>query len=253
MELGLTPDTRRAEDTATVVAGAAAAGFDAVGLVAGRAEGARGLLDRAGLRCHELLGLQVTRDLPAAEATVALLADEAARSGAEWVLTTFPAPVDAEVLAATARWAARIEEAGARLAVEFSPLGTVASVADALALREALGPAHLGVVVDVWNFCLGPSTWEDLDQLPLDAVAYVQFTDALAPRDGGAAVTLDEAMTRRALPGDGVLELDRFVAALRGRGWDGTVSLQVLSDELRALPFDEYARLVAAAGRRYWG
>ena len=58
-------------------------------------------------------------------------------------------------------------------------------------------------------------------------------------------------MTRRALPGDGILELDRFATALRSRGWDGVVSMQVLSDELRALPLADYTRKVYAAGSRY--
>jgi sugar phosphate isomerase/epimerase len=105
------------------------------------------------------------------------------------------------------------------------------------------------MVIDSWNFCFGPGTWNELEAVPLDAVAYVQFADALAPIGD---VNMHEAMHRRALPGDGVLELDRFVATLRDRGWDGLVSMQVLSDELRELPVDEYARRVHDAGARYW-
>ena len=59
-------------------------------------------------------------------------------------------------------------------------------------------------------------------------------------------------MTRRALPGEGVLELHRFANTLRDRGYDGVVSMQVLSDELRALPIAEYTRRVYDAGARYW-
>jgi sugar phosphate isomerase/epimerase len=106
-----------------------------------------------------------------------------------------------------------------------------------------------GIVIDSWNFCFGASSWEDLEKVPLEAIAYIQFSDALAPR---GAVNLEEAMTRRALPGHGVLELDRFVSMLRGRGWDGVVSLQVLSDQLRDLPLHEYARQVHDAACPYW-
>ena len=60
-------------------------------------------------------------------------------------------------------------------------------------------------------------------------------------------------MTRRALPGAGILELDRFARTMRDRGWEGVVSMQVLSDELRALPVDEYARRVHDAALPYWG
>ena len=232
MELGLTPDTRRPVDPAD----AAAAGFTTLGLVAGQAT-------PSPLPCHELLGLQVGPDLAAADAMAERLADEAATTGASWVLTTFQVEPPPEV----ARWAAMFEAAGSGLAVEFTPLGPVATIADGLAALERAGSGRL--VVDAWNFCLGPSTWADLEHLPLDAIAYVQFTDALAPL---GPIDLQEAMTRRALPGDGVLELDRFVATLRDRGWDGVVSMQVLSDELRALPVDEHLRRVHDAGRRAW-
>ena len=169
------------------------------------------------------------------------MVDDAAKVGAAWVLVTFQVnPVD-DVVRACARAAAMFAEAGAGFAVEFSPLGPVATIQDGLAVLAALGTEPSGLVIDSWNFCLGPSTWADLEQVPLDAIAYVQFADALAPR---REPDMEEAMTRRALPGEGVLELERFASTLRGRGWDGTVSLQVLSDTLRQLPVEEYARQV---------
>jgi sugar phosphate isomerase/epimerase len=250
MELGLTPDTRRVVDTATMVDAARAAGFTALGMVAGRAgEEAPALLEAAGLRCHELLGLQVTGDVDAVDATAKRLAHDAALVGASWVLATFEAAPTSDVVEAVRRCAAMFEEAGAGLAVEFSPLGPVATVSDALAVLAATNRQGTGMVVDSWNFCFGSSTWGDLERVPLDAIAYVQFTDARAPV---AEPNLQEAMHRRALPGAGVLPLDRFAATLRERGWDGVVSMQVLSDELRLLPVAEYARRVYAAGARYW-
>lgn len=248
MELGLTADTRRPVATAEAVDAAAAAGFAALGLVSGRFDDdAPGLLAAAGLRCHELLGLQVGDDLVAADALADRLAEDAATVGADWVLVTFQATAPA---AAVRRWAARFEDAGSGLAVEFSPLGPVASLADGLEVVAGAGPHRASVVVDAWNVGFGPTTWADLEEVPLDAVAHLQFTDALAPL---GEPDLEEAMSRRALPGDGVLELDRFVATFRDRGWDGLVSMQVLSDELRRLPFAEYARRVFEAGARSWG
>ena len=85
--------------------------------------------------------------------------------------------------------------------------------------------------------------------MPLDLVAYLQFADALPPL---GEVNMEEAMTRRALPGEGMLELDRFATTLRSRGWDGVVSMQVLSDDLRVLPLAEYTRQVHDAAVPYW-
>jgi sugar phosphate isomerase/epimerase len=249
MELGLTQDTRRPVETATIVDAAGAAGFTALGMVSGRAGAdARGLLDARGLHCHELLGLQVSADVEATTASAERLAHDAATIGAGWVLATFDVAL-AEVADTLPRWVSMFEDAGAGFAVEFSPLGPVATITDALEVLEATRSDRAGMVVDSWNFCFGSGTWDELEVVPFDAVAYVQFADALAPITD---VDLHEAMHRRALPGDGVLELDRFVATLRDRGWDGLVSMQVLSDELRELPVDEYAGRVHDAGARYW-
>jgi sugar phosphate isomerase/epimerase len=63
---------------------------------------------------------------------------------------------------------------------------------------------------------------------------------------------MDEALNRRAMPGDGVLELDRFASTLRQRGFDGVVSVQVLSNELRRLPLADFARRAHDAAAPYW-
>jgi len=44
-----------------------------------------------------------------------------------------------------------------------------------------------------------------------------------------------ESLHRRAVPGEGVLDLDRFATTLREMGYDGIVSVEVLSVELREL------------------
>jgi sugar phosphate isomerase/epimerase len=61
-----------------------------------------------------------------------------------------------------------------------------------------------------------------------------------------------ESLHRRALPGEGVLELRRFAATLLDRGWDGTVSVEVLSAQLRALPVDVLVGRLYATTAPYW-
>ena len=250
MELALTPDTRRPVDTVTLAEATRAAGFVALGMVSGRYESdADAILADVGLRCHELLGLQIADDGDATIAMAERLARDAADLHSPWVLTTFRTPLRDDADQVITRCAAICADAGAGLALEFSPLGPVSTIADSLEIVSIAGPARTGIVIDSWNFCFGPSTWQDLEQVPLERVAYLQFADALAPVGG---VNMDEAMMRRALPGEGILELDRFATTLRDRGWDGVVSMQVLSDELRTLPVEEYARRVHDSATRYW-
>jgi sugar phosphate isomerase/epimerase len=177
------------------------------------------------------------------------LAEAAGAVGAEWVLTTFGAPLTSESAKELARYAAMFSEAGAKMAAEFSPLGKVTSIPAALAVVEAAGAARAGVMIDTWHFFRGDSTWEDLETVPLERIAYVQFDDALEPVSDDA---MDETMNRRTMPGDGSFALERFVSTLLGRGWDGLVSLEVLSAELRRLPVPEFARTAHESAIRYW-
>jgi sugar phosphate isomerase/epimerase len=135
------------------------------------------------------------------------------------------------------------------MAVEFSPLGPVPSISAALAVVNAAGEGSAGVVIDTWHFFRGDSTWEHLERMPLDQIAYVQFTDAPSPVSENG---IYETMHRRAMPGDGTFELDRFASTLLDRGWAGLVSVEVLSAELRELPVAEFARRAFESTARYW-
>jgi sugar phosphate isomerase/epimerase len=61
-----------------------------------------------------------------------------------------------------------------------------------------------------------------------------------------------ETTNRRAMPGDGFLQLDRFASTLLDRGWDGMVSVEVLSDQLRAMPVADFAQRAYDATTPYW-
>jgi sugar phosphate isomerase/epimerase len=88
-----------------------------------------------------------------------------------------------------------------------------------------------------------------LETVPVEDLGFVQFDDALPAESDDY---LHEAMDRRAWPGEGELELDRFASLLLGRGWDGVVSVEVLSEKLRALPIGEFARRAFETTVRYW-
>ena len=165
------------------------------------------------------------------------------------MLTVFRSGLTTGTAAVIARCAAMFAEAGAGMAVEFSPLGPVDTVRAGLDVVAAAGAGRAGLVIDTWHFGFGDSTFADLAAVPLDQIAYVQFTDALEPVSERLG---RETMHRRALPGDGILELERFASTLLDRGWDGLVSVEVLSEELRGLPVAEITRRAHAATLRFW-
>jgi sugar phosphate isomerase/epimerase len=248
MQLALTPDGRWDFTTPSLVSAAGTAGFTAVGINADRVDAnAVQAYAAAGVRCHELLALVVTDDEAATMTSAEQLADLARSMDAQWVLTIFTVPPSSAVI----RQCARVfSDCGAGMAVEFSPLGPVASVRDGHAvMRTASRGGRAGLMIDSWHFCFGDSTWADLASVPIDDIAYVQFTDALAPESQRLVL---ETLHRRALPGEGTLELTRFATTLLDRGYDGTVSVEVLSATLRELPVDVLTRRLYDTTAAYW-
>jgi sugar phosphate isomerase/epimerase len=250
VELGLTPDGQWEIELGDLVDVAGGAGFAALGLVASRAGAdAAATYAGAGLRCHELLALVVGEDGASTVRYAERLAEAAALVRAEWVLTTFQVGLSADTAKVIERCAAMFVDAGAAMAVEFSPLGPVPSISDGLDVVRAAGAGRAALMIDTWHFSFGDSTWEDLAAVPLEEIAYVQFADAPPPLSDDR---MYETMNRRALPGDGVLELDRFASTLLERGWEGLVSVEVLNEELRATPVRDFARRAYEATARYW-
>ncbi len=249
MQLALTPDGRWDYPTPDLITAASTAGFSAVGINADRVDAAAAeAYAGAGIRCHELLAFVVGDDESVTMASAEQLADHARTVGADWVLTVFTAKVHPQRIQ---RCAKLFDDAGAAMAVEYSPLGAIPSISDGMEVVRAAGRTGLaGLLIDSWHFCFSDNTWDDLAAVPLEDIAYLQFADALAPEFRDRLIR--ESLHRRALPGEGILELRRFAATLLDRGWDGTVSVEVLSAELRELPIDVLVGRLYAATASYW-
>lgn len=250
VEIGLTSDRRWQVELHNLAKATKDAGFTSLGIGAESVDRDSGVTIRnAGLQCHEVMALVISDNQPATLASAERVAMSAAAVDAAWVVTVFAAKMDRHAVALVSRCAAILHGAGTRMAVEFSPLGSVTSIRDGLELVSAVGPERAGVLIDTWHFFQGDSTWDDLVEIPLDRIAYVQFDDALPAISPDL---MDETMNRRAMPGRGIFELDRFATTLLERGWRGLVSVEVLSRELASLPVDEFARTAYSDTAKYW-
>jgi sugar phosphate isomerase/epimerase len=244
---------------------ASSAGFDGVGLdvfslrawqEAGREWHDLGeLLGGLGLVATDLAGLTVGADAGTATKEADWLAEVVRLVGVEWVQMRVVDPLDEWVHQVARACTKRIVAAGGGIAIEPSPFNALTSLDAACELAVALRPVgRVGVVVDSWHFLdggrrpAGDAEWDRLAAMSDEDLAFIQFTDAAAPGDDARHDTLH----RRALPGKGVLDLDRFVHALDERGFDGLISVEVLSDELRTLPVQEFAEQAEVATRRWF-
>lgn len=241
---------------AAAEAGAVLVGLETGGirrwLAEGRALAAlRQALDRRDLHCYELTYLECATSQPAGSLAAAeRLAGWAGELGCEWLLTaSLGEPVSDALAELFGRACDAAAKHGTGLAWEFFPWARIDHFAAAHELVRRAGRRNAGVLLDSWHFFNGPDDWTVLESLPLDAIAYVQFTDSIrvAPERYMA-----EAETCRRFPGDGIFELERFARTLVARGFDGVVSIEVLSPETRALGAREYARRSLESTRPYW-
>jgi 2-keto-myo-inositol isomerase len=123
-----------------------------------------------------------------------------------------------------AQWAAGFE---VQLALEFRGADTFcASLDTALALTQECAEPNVGVNLDMFHYYSGPSKFEDLDLLSRERLAFVQLCDVAGlPRE--LATDAD-----RILPGDGDYQLGPILHRLRGIGYDGWVSLELMNPML---------------------
>jgi sugar phosphate isomerase/epimerase len=201
------------------------------------------------LACLDLAGLTIGADESRTKHEADKLLEMASALDATWVQARVVDEVDDRIAKLFAWSADHFGTAGVGLAVEFSPLTRVETLAKARELVGGAGVgARTGVIVDTWHFFRGDDGWADLDALPVDELAFVQFSDGLPPgKDSGR-----DTLHRRALPGDGEFDLHHFSASLRAEGFRGPISVEVLSEELRALPVDEFARRTMETSSPYW-
>lgn len=236
---------------------AAAAGFTQVGLddltLRGYVGGGGSLDDVPALVRSHGLALSDLGVLRVGEPDVLdvarTLASLAAATGARVCMTALYTEVDDAAAAQLRACAETLHGAGARLAVEHGAYGYLRTLADSAALCEAVGWERCGVLADSWHFFRGESDWGLLRSLGRGQIAHVHVNDGAAE---AAPDPVIDSRFRRLPPGAGSFPLDEFRSAIEASGYDGAISAEVLSAELRQLDAGEAARTLMDGLRRAW-
>ncbi len=216
----------------------------------------------AGGRVEDIAAMLRSRDLVCTDVAPLLIDDDAVRTAAEEFVrvaevtgagiciaaVSAPTPRD-DVIRGLRLCADIVRESGGRLALEFTSYGGLTSLSDAIDLCDAVGWERCGVLVDSLHFFRTGANWSDLCALDGDQIALVHLDDApaAAPHD-----SVFESRFRRLPPGAGSLPLEDFREAIARTGYQGVVSAEVLSAELRALSPEEGARALIGALRQVW-
>ena len=234
---------------------AAAAGYEAIELWAADVEAhvERGgtladvasALDDAGLARPSMISLKDW--CPENDAEVAQALETARRRlalagvlGVERIVAG-PPHGDVDVGRVTDRYARLLElsvEMGVPASLEF--LGfvkTINTLDVAWEIARATGNAAATVVVDAWHLFRGGSSDGAVDALPVEAVSIVHWDDAPA-----AIPRQEQTDADRVYPGDGILDLPALAATLSGKGYRGTLSLELFHPALWEQDPEEVAR-----------
>ena len=246
-----------------VVRAAAATGWRHVGIdlhsfrqyeaAGGSASSLSELLDELSLTCTDLIVLGIDRDRDRVLAQATELSGLAASLGAKVCAVAFLPGVDAldpEESSAVELMRAVSEVfsvSGVRLALEFLLYSPLRLVDQARSLAAMIGLDRVGVLVDSWHVSMTGQA-DQVATLAGDEIAWVQLSDAVPL--GAHDDVVEASRYRRLIPGDGSLDLRGFVEAVRGTGYDGMVSPEVLSSELRTRPVIEAAARLYDATRR---
>jgi sugar phosphate isomerase/epimerase len=162
------------------------------------------------------------------------------------VLALYDPPVDPTVGGpAFAQLCDQAAEHGLRLQLEFVPGTGIPDLAVAWAIVEAADRPNGGILLDTWHFFRSNSSFELLAAIPAERIFALQVEDAPA---AAAADVAHESLHGRLLPGDGELDLTKFMAALAGRV-PSLSGPEVFSDELWKLPAAELGRRLGDSTR----
>ena len=129
------------------------------------------------------------------------------------------------------------EHHGAKIAYELMPFDpNVRTLDDVMAVAAGAGAPNGGIAIDTWHMGKLGIAPDDLRRVPLEHLAWVELSDG---QYEDMADPVDETINHRRLPGEGEFDVAGYVAVLRDMGYAEPWGVEVLSEDLRNLPFEE--------------
>lgn len=238
---------------------AAQAGFQFVGIDRGSVEyflgrdnntlkDIRKAMDRLPLQCLEVADISILDNQDATLSDATMVLDMAQAFGAQYVQAGIQGDLK-RVGECARQLEKRVTDVGAKLALEYMPFSPLNSIQVALDFMEREGLENTVLVIDNWHFFMAGDQWAELEGLPVERIGYVQFSDYPVTRSGDL---LCETVNGRVLPGEGHFDLERFCKAIKSKGYNKPVSVEVLSEVMRDKTPQEFAMAEYRAARRYW-
>jgi sugar phosphate isomerase/epimerase len=131
--------------------------------------------------------------------------------------------------------------------LEFLPWSKIPDLATAWKIVQEADQPNGGIALDAWHYFRGSPDHDLLRAIPGNRILSVQLGDAPAQAEPDLMAA---ALHERLLPGQGELDLDALVSALRHIGAHAPFGIEVFSDPLHRRPPAEAARLAGDSLRQ---
>jgi sugar phosphate isomerase/epimerase len=122
-------------------------------------------------------------------------------------------------------------ERGFEIALEVAPWKGIIDIPMAGRILEQTGHRNASLVIDNWHMFRGHVPPAQLAAIPAGRISAIQLSDA--PAQPGPEV-FAETMGARLLPGEGACDIGGFLTSLAANAGNVPISVEVLSDEIRA-------------------
>jgi sugar phosphate isomerase/epimerase len=206
----------------------------------------RQLLDGNGIRLYELEFLMDwfvdDDDRPAADRVRKLLFEAANELDAHHIKAGNIPGKECEMGRLKEAYAELVADAAqhtsTKVLYEFMPFDVNVNSVDA-ALDVIDGIDDTGVVIDTWHMAKLDIKPDDLRRFGVEKLGWIELSDG---QHEWMEDRIDEVVNRRRLPGEGEFDIRGYVEVGLDMGYSEPWGVEVLSQDLRALPFDEMFR-----------
>jgi sugar phosphate isomerase/epimerase len=126
---------------------------------------------------------------------------------------------------------------------EFLPWTGVPDIKTASEIVERANRPNGGIILDAWHYFRGPSSINQVAEADPRSIMAIALCDAAPP----VGDPIEDTTRRRLLPGQGTFDLVGLLVALRDRGVNAPISVEILSEQQALLSVRDAARLSFAA------
>lgn len=125
---------------------------------------------------------------------------------------------------------------GTRIAFEPMGAAVIDNLADALALVQGAGASNGGLAIDIWHMAFLGIPFAEVAAIPKEFLLCAELNDAKWSSVAGLTPSVD-----RRFCGEGDLDTQGFIDAIRKTGFEGPWGVELFSEELVELSLTEAA------------